>query len=407
MPSGMHAQLLAWLDERLDQIARESADVIFAEVPRYRQAADEQLYNDVVAHCRNVAGILVRSTREDREPTDRDYDWTSAQAVRRVSVGLEVTDFLRGFRLAQHTIWDTVQAAVREHPEWTQAALDMVDPIMRVYEMGSKVAVVAWLEAQRWQVAGDERLLADLLGDLLDGQVPTVPARRDALARAGLTEGAPFVVAVAEVTDHGRLPESMNPLSEVIRELSRVAGLFVAHHHEVYGIVPVPQDAAAVADELEAAARRLHGRGLDVRVGLSAAHSTLVDVPVAATLAARARELAGEFGVSRLGDMTLVDYLARQADDTALLMIDPRVRAVLAEDLAGHGQLVETVQAYARANLNAKEAAEDLAVHANTVYYRLERFGERAGCDLRRIDTLIDVLLAVRVLQDHPRGAAE
>ena len=402
MPSEMHKQLLAWLEERLDQIARESADDIFAQVPRYREAADEKLYQDVVAHCRNVAGILVRSTKEEREPNDRDYDWTSAQAVRRVSVGLEVTDFLRGFRLAQHTIWNTVQAAVREHPEWVPAAMDLVDPIMRVYEMGSKVAAVAWLEAQRWQVAGDERLLADLLGDLLDGRVPTVPARRDALARAGLTEGSAFVVGVAEVTDHGRLPESMDPLSEVIRELSRVDGLFIAHQHEVYGILPVPADPGALADAFGTAVRRLHGRGLDVRIGVSATHTTLVDVPVAAMLADRARELVGDFGVSRIADMTLVDYLARLADETALLMIDPRVRAVLQEDLAGPGQLVETLHAYARANLNAKEAAEELAVHANTVYYRLERFGERAGCDLRRIDTLIEVLLAVRLLQARP-----
>lgn len=403
MTSQAHRELLAWLDARQDQMAREAADLIFAQIPRYRAADDEQLYHDVVAHCRNVVGILLRARTQDREPDTADYDWTSAQAVRRVSVGLEVTDFLRGFRLAQLTTWNNVQTAVREHPEWTPAALDLVDPIMRVYEMGSKVAAVAWLEAQRWRVAGVERLHADLLEDLLLGRVPTVPARRAELERCGLADGKPYVVGVASVVERARLPESIDALSEVCRALEREAGgLVVTRGGEVYGVHPAPDapaDPGRLGPGLTQAVRQLHERGIDVRLGVSSAQARWADVPAGASEATRARQLAGGAEVVRIDDLALVDYLIRTADETALRVIDPRVREVLAEDLAGSGQLVETLRAYVRANLNAKEAAEELTVHANTVYYRLERFGERVGRDLRQVDALIELLLAARLLE--------
>lgn len=37
-------------------------------------------------------------------------------------------------------------------------------------------------------------------------------------------------------------------------------------------------------------------------------------------------------------------------------------------------------------------------MHANTVYYRLERIAERTGCDVRRVEELIDLLLAVSIV---------
>jgi DNA-binding PucR family transcriptional regulator len=44
-----------------------------------------------------------------------------------------------------------------------------------------------------------------------------------------------------------------------------------------------------------------------------------------------------------------------------------------------------------------------LHVHANTVYYRLDRIAERTGCDVRRVEDLIDLLLAVRLIGAEAR----
>lgn len=100
----------------------------------------------------------------------------------------------------------------------------------------------------------------------------------------------------------------------------------------------------------------------------------------------------------RLADLSVVDYLVHRADDAAVRVIDPVLAEVLMEDLAGSGQVVETLEAYVRANLNAKIAAEELTVHPNTVYYRLDRLGERTGRDLRQFDALMEALVAARLL---------
>lgn len=180
---------------------------------------------------------------------------------------------------------------------------------MQVYEMGSKVAALAWLEAQRWQVVGVERLWTDLMEDLLAGRVPTVPGRRAALAERGLTADTTYLLLLASITRVGPLPDALDPLSEVRRELAgRVGGLLVTRGQEVYGALPVaPDDAAVVAGAatgadaavvagVEAAVRRLSERGIDVRIGLSGTHADLSDVPRAAIEAARAHEVVGPSG---------------------------------------------------------------------------------------------------------------
>ena len=37
-------------------------------------------------------------------------------------------------------------------------------------------------------------------------------------------------------------------------------------------------------------------------------------------------------------------------------------------------------------------------MHVNTIYYRIDRISERTGLDLRRLDEVIELLLAVRLL---------
>lgn len=73
--------------------------------------------------------------------------------------------------------------------------------------------------------------------------------------------------------------------------------------------------------------------------------------------------------------------------------------AFVEEDLATGGILVDTLSTYVSHDLNAKLTAMHLHVHANTVYYRLDRIAERTGCDVRRVEDLIDLLLAVRLVR--------
>jgi sugar diacid utilization regulator len=48
--------------------------------------------------------------------------------------------------------------------------------------------------------------------------------------------------------------------------------------------------------------------------------------------------------------------------------------------------------------MNAKAAAERLLIHVNTAHHRLGRIAEKTGYDLRRLADVIDLLIAVRLV---------
>jgi DNA-binding PucR family transcriptional regulator len=66
--------------------------------------------------------------------------------------------------------------------------------------------------------------------------------------------------------------------------------------------------------------------------------------------------------------------------------------------------LIETLHEYVAANLNATVAAERLHVHVNTARYRLGKIEEETGCNLRHMDDVLDLLVAVRLFAGEGRG---
>ena len=84
---------------------------------------------------------------------------------------------------------------------------------------------------------------------------------------------------------------------------------------------------------------------------------------------------------------------------SARRLIAPEIESFVAEDRAHGGHLIDTLLAYADADLNAKAAAEALLIHPNTAHYRLARIEERTGSDLRRLPDVIDLLIAIRLTE--------
>ena len=80
-------------------------------------------------------------------------------------------------------------------------------------------------------------------------------------------------------------------------------------------------------------------------------------------------------------------------------LVDPRLHVCLAEDAERGGALTETVRVFAAADLNLRVAAERLQVHPNTAQYRLRRIEERTGRSPRRIADLLDLLVAIALVE--------
>lgn len=393
-------ELAAWVRERLDLVAVDSADAICAELPAYRES---DLHDDVAAHSARIFGVFVRTIEEQRRPTVEDFPWTAVHALRRVESGIPLIDFLRAFRIAQLTLWEHVQDYVRGHEGAADVALGLVTHVMRTIEAGSSAAATTYLEAQQYELADQERTHRDLLDDLLAGRRPTVAPRIASLGAAGLVEDQPFIVATARSA--GTPDDEERELTAVTARKAfahGAAGIYVVRQNEVVALVPLQGCPVGVVEaRLERVAADLAAHDVEMSIGLSTQHAHFDSVPKAFGESQVACEsLEGRTGVASLSGLSTLDYLVRRPDETVRRLIRPQVRSFLVEDLAGDGVSSETLRAYVEHDLNAKEAAKSLHVHVNTMYYRLDRIATRTGCDLRKVDQVIELLLAVRMLSD-------
>lgn len=387
-----------WVGERVNATAYAATESIWSEVPAYRRLADGGLRTEVEAHCRQVFAAFLGALDSRRDPLPQDFPWTASHAMRRVELGVALPDFMSAFRIGQLTLWDDILAGVAARPDTQPAALRVVRQVMRTIEVGSTQAAVSYLEAQQYRVADSARVARDLLEDLLDGRPPVVAPRRAALVAAGLEEDADLVVVAACFADQGL---DFAPVRSVLN--SAWPGLVVARHDGVVAVLPVrdPSTERVVAAVRKSLAS-LAARDVFPSVGMSGAHAGWSGVPAAYDEATHARtSLQGAPGLRLIEDMSTLDFLVHSQGDDGARLVKPAIRAFLAEDLESNGVFVETLRAYIAANLNAKEAAISLVVHPNTVYYRLERIAERTGCDVRRVEELIDLLLAVRLVRGN------
>ena len=190
-------KLAQWVQRRESVIAHDATNSIWHQVPAYADRADAGLRDDVEAHCRQVFAAFLASVTERRHPQRADFPWSGQHATRRVELGITLSDFMKAFRVGQLTLWDDILAGVDEWPSTKDAALLLVNQVMRTIEVGSTSAAEAYLEVQQYQLADSARLARDLLEDLLAGKPPTVEERQLALAHMGLADGAPIVALVA------------------------------------------------------------------------------------------------------------------------------------------------------------------------------------------------------------------
>ncbi len=390
-------ELLHWLEGRLSAMARSATDRIWVEVPNYQRS---ELHADVAHHCERIYGVFLATVREGREPLVRDFPWTAEHAQKRVDHEIPLVDFLKAFRIAQLELWDHLLEWAQSGAEAEQTVLSLVSHVMRTIEAGSSAAATTYIEAQQYDLADQENVQRDLVEDLLANRRPTHARQLVVLREAGLGDDK-YVVISAELGDaDGAQGQHMLTMS-ARTHLSRIAGgVFAVRQSELVALLPLrAKDERSLNQRLSRMVEELSGRGIPLRVGMSAVHADLDEAPEGHAEARLAcGSIQGQHGVVALAELSTLDYLVRRPDDTVRRLIQPRVRAFLAEDLAGDGVYSRSLEAFIEHDLNAREAARALHVHVNTMYYRLERISERTGCDLRRVDQMIELLLAVRVL---------
>ncbi|MGZ4620537.1 MAG: PucR family transcriptional regulator [Blastococcus sp.] len=304
-----------------------------------------------------------------------DLDRAAELGRRRARQGIPVDVLIGAYHVGDQELW----RALRQDPGAGAPLLPDVATLMLklLHEISTVLASAhgdVSRELQSHRVTLSQRLV-ELMSDGIHG--PEASRLADAL---GLDPGGDFVVAAWRRPE----PDVLLP-PEVWRGLE--AGPVPLVHSAHSGVVVLLVQGVGSEWIAELAGRLpLDGNvGIGLRrTGLAGASLSLGDARLALSAASRDRP------VVQLADAWPMACLSSES-----ARLEPLLARAL-EVAARHPGLAQTVLAFAAADMSVARTAGQLHLHANSVTYRLQRWGQLAGWDPRTFDGLTRSVAACR-----------
>ncbi|MGW1680055.1 PucR family transcriptional regulator [Saccharopolyspora sp. NPDC002376] len=293
-------------------------------------------------------------------------------------------------------------AAVRRPVEIDQVPVAQVcaDIPAQFESVLSFAANILGLEIARHQavLTGRRELLGHVVEDVLEHVISDREGRAR-LARARVPIGEPNHVVLATVAGPAdrlrRLPWAVGQLVERRDDHQPTAVI----DNSAVLIVPATADVAGIATELR---DRLAVLDPQVGVGVSTARS---GVPGLRIGHAEARQASAQGpGVHPAGPLSVTGLLAGSVDLPMKELAETTLARLLRYDVEHDGELLATLRAYLDHDCSPSVTAKALAVHRNSLRYRLQLVEQLTGRDLARLTDRIELWFAVRALS---RGADE
>jgi hypothetical protein len=106
-------------------------------------------------------------------------------------------------------------------------------------------------------------------------------------------------------------------------------------------------------------------------------------------------------------EISVLDYATAALGADIRLACPTQMAQFLRGATVDHPDWLETIEAWAAYNMNAKQTANAMHVHVNTIYYRLERLAQATGIDPYSVTDVVGLVIANR-LRGHlgPEGDA-
>ena len=406
----VRAAILSRLHDRRDEIVEETVRRIWTEIPAYSALPKPGLVEDVREHVAKHLDALIRVLTAETDPGREDLMFMRRHTAARVG-RIPITDFMQAFRTFLDVMWHDLLEEAKDEAS-SQAVLALVGLVIDYVNLATTHAAEQYGEIEQLELAGGERVRRDLLEDLVADR-PVMPGpRQDAARDAGLSPNTPCLVVVA-VPRGGPTDEQV--LRSGARAIARACGsqlmpLTVLRRDEVVVVTSIRSpDASQVVAGLKETHNRLAQQHVQLAIGLSTVQTGLGGVSSAYREARGAAECLGPSGgVLALPSLSALDYLISFRDPTAERLISPTIRQFIKDDLERGGVLTGTLIAYFDSTLNVTAMSKRLYIHANTAHHRLHKIAEQTGVDLRKLDDVLELVVAIRLAQplgDRPPGA--
>lgn len=404
------AAILVRLRGRRDEIVDTTVRRIWAEIPAYAATPGPGFQEDVREHVAKHLDTLVRLLATNSPPVREDLMFTRRHTAARVG-RIPLADYMQAFRTFLDVMWhDLLKEASDE--AGSQAVLALVGVVIDYVNLATTYAAELYGEIEQIEAMGVDRVRRDLLEDLVAGR-PVVPGPRQEAARsAGLGPNTQCLVIVA--VPRGDSPDE-HLLSSAASAIARACAsqlmpLTVLRRDELVVIAPVreaePMQIVAALNQVQ---DRLARQSVRLAIGVSTLQPGLGGVAVAYHEARGAEECLGPAGgVLALTNLSALDYLISFRDRTAERLIAPAIQQFIKDDLERGGVLTKTLLAYFESNLNVTAMSKTLHIHTNTAHHRLNKISDQTHLDLRKLDDVLQLVVAIRLAQplgDRPPGS--
>jgi len=404
---------------RSAEIWRRTFDLLRRESPEYRNSVDVEFTEESQSHCKELLHAIVavaagRTAKSGADP----FNFVRTHAAWRARHRVPLIASLHAYRLAHKTYWGMTRESSLRHAD-REAALHSLTMLsdfwIEFFDYVGAVLAEAHAAEEGLTVAQSTRSYAGLIDDLLRGREPRDAETLRLRTLCGIRSGVHMAVAVARPFQTGNatqidLDVARRSLVRLIQQVvpSAVFGKLVdIRTGEVTAIVS--SDADTARGFLKVLRRHGFGRrtanGLAAGVGVSLDATEIARLPDSLEEARLALEFASEsHPLMHFSDVELPEFLVRRADKTAMRLIPEWVRRLTPADGDPSGELSRTIRAFAKCSLNVKQTARCLGVHANTVYFRLNRINKLTGIDPRTFSGTSLLLTSLQLLEAHANG---
>jgi hypothetical protein len=353
------ADLVAGLLSNPEALVQRMLASMRAQIPVY---ADLDLTELAPVAVTSIERILL-ALHETRGLTDDEVDGFRRHGDLRARQRVSAEQMFNGWQIAVRVALETMSATGRKAGVSDAALLDLAHDLLAITDVASRALSQGHREAEAELARQEQHGHADLVRGILFGTLTTTAIRTQCEAY-GLDMERDYHALRAR-------PTSSVPIIELERTLgltpgaARPRGLTAVIDGDLAGFVDQPPRI-----EVETA----------VGIG-SPAHLDRLDASF--RQASRAMTTAAAFGLEGVHDLTSLGLLpAVLADEEIGDHLINRYITPLGNDDAAT-VLAETVRHYLTNGMRADTTAQHLFVHHNTVRYRLRRFEELTGTDLR------------------------
>ncbi|THG34414.1 PucR family transcriptional regulator [Glaciibacter flavus] len=354
------------LRDSVDEWTARFLRLVREHVPGYDQLADD----DIRGSARTLVEGEISELESMRIPDDALREQLEAFALKRVAQGISIDTLSLSYHLGSREMLALMDEIAVEVAMPTDLLLAIHDS---TWEFANEAAAV-FARVQHGLLVEQARFDAErrsaFARGVLSGTASSEQIQRDA-ALFGLDARRPYVAVAARATTPARAEELRRLLAVATR--TPPDRLLVADVDGSWGCIS-PSAPEGVGEALVAIGPPLRLEELDRGF----------DEAVEALETAERFGMAGAVRLTDLGPRPLVLPESRAAD----LLAERHLGALAAEGRMGD-ELRETVRVYLECDQRAADAARLLTVHANTVRYRVNRFRELTGLDLRRTEDIV------------------